>query len=67
MVELNLNVILEEAEMKRLLLVISIVFIILTFMGAGFVLWNQGRVNAGYAVIPMVLSLVFLAAYRGKK
>ena len=67
MVELNLNVILEEAEMKRLLLVISIVFIILTFMGAGFVLWNQGRVNAGYAVIPMVLGLVFLAAYRGKK
>ena len=50
--------------MKKLLLILSIVFIILTFVGAIYVLTSSGTVNAGYAVIPMVIDLVCLAGYR---
>ena len=50
--------------MKKLLLVLSIVFIVLTFVGAIFVLTSNGTANAGYAVIPMVIALACLAGYR---
>lgn len=42
--------------MKKILFLFSIVFAILTFVGAGYVLINKGTVNAGYAVIPMMIS-----------
>ena len=48
------------ARMKRLLLLLSILLIILTFAGAVFVLAS----NAGYAVIPMVMALACLAGYK---
>lgn len=50
--------------MKKVLLMLSIVCIILTFAGAIFVLASNGTANAGYAVIPMVLALACLAGYR---
>ena len=50
--------------MKKLLLVLSIIFTILTFVGAGYVLMNKGSVNAGYAVAPMVFTLVSMSGYR---
>lgn len=53
--------------MKKIALVLSIIFIVLTFLGAGYVLSNGGRVNAGYAVVPMVFALASLALYRQKK
>lgn len=53
--------------MKRTALVLSIIFIILTLVGAGYVLLNGGKVNAGYAVIPMVFAVTSIAFYRGKK
>ena len=53
--------------MKKLYLVLCVVFGILTFVGAGYVLTNHGQVNAGYACVPMVLTLAFLALYRNKK
>ena len=46
--------------MKKLLLLLSIAFIILTFIGGGYVIVNRGTVNAGYAVIPMLFALVCL-------
>lgn len=52
--------------MKKLLLVLSIIFIVLTFVGAICVL-TSGAVNAGYAVIPMVITLACLTAYRAYK
>ena len=52
--------------MKRVALLLSIVFIILTFSGAGYVLFNQGRVNAGYAVVPFGFALARLSFYRNK-
>ncbi len=50
--------------MKTLLLVCYIAFTILTFLGAGYVLYTNGQANAGYAVIPMVFTLASLSAYR---
>ena len=53
--------------MKKAALVLSVIFIILTFIGAGYVLYNRGRVNAGYAVIPFIFALVSVAFYRNRK
>ena len=53
--------------MKKLLLILSIVFIILTFAGAIFVLASNGTVNAGYAVVPLVVALTCLAGYGAYK
>nr|WP_317326221.1 hypothetical protein [uncultured Flavonifractor sp.] len=50
--------------MKKLLLILSIVFMILAFSGAIFVLTSNGTANAGHAVIPMVIALACLAGYR---
>lgn len=53
--------------MKKIALALSIIFIILTFVGVGYILYNGGKVNAGYAVIPMVFALASIAFYRNKK
>lgn len=53
--------------MKKIMLALSVLFIVLTFVGAGYVLYHAGGVNAGYAVIPMVLALVCIAFYRKAK
>ena len=50
--------------MKRGLLAVSFFFMILTFIGIGYVLSTNGQANAGYAIIPMLLALVSLTAYR---
>ncbi len=52
--------------MKKAALALTIIFIILTFVGAGYVLMNEGKVNAGYAVVPMVFALAGFAFYRKK-
>ena len=53
--------------MKKILLILSIVFILLTFVGAIYILTSNGTANAGYAVIPMVIVLACLASYRTYK
>ena len=54
--------------MKKFALAMSIIFMILTFAGAGYVLSNHGQVNAGYAVVPMSIEFVFVSLLRsGKK
>lgn len=53
--------------MKKLYLALGIIFGILTFIGAGYVLMNHGQANAGYAIVPMVFAIAFLTAYRSKK
>ena len=52
---------------KRLALVLSTVFIILTFVGAGYVFLNAGKVNAGYACLPMIFTLISISIYRKYK
>ena len=50
--------------MKKVLLALSLLFNALAIAGAGYVLLNHGTVNAGYAVVPMVLGLSCLTCYR---
>ena len=50
--------------MKRIALILGIVFLILTFAGGGYVLANHGQVNAGYAVIPSMWAVIFFGIYR---
>lgn len=52
--------------MKKFALVMSIIFTVLTFAGAGYVIYNGGNVNAGYAVVPMIFALVSIVFYRKK-
>jgi len=53
--------------MKKFSLVMSIIFMIFTFAGAGYVLLNHGQVNAGYAIVPMSFTLVWIGVYSGRK
>lgn len=50
--------------MKRIALILGIVFLILTFIGGGYVLANHGQVNAGYAVIPALWTTIFFGFYK---
>lgn len=50
--------------MKKAALIASILWIVLTFIGAGYVLFHAGHVSAGYSVIPMVFALASIAFYR---
>ena len=43
--------------LRTVLLVLTTVFAVLCFVGAGYVLANDGTVNAGYAVVPMSFCL----------
>jgi hypothetical protein len=44
----------------RVTRLLSIIFAALTICGAIYVFHTGGKANAGYAVIPMILSLLFL-------
>lgn len=50
--------------MKNFLLILSLFFMVLTFVGAAYVLISEGTVNAGYAVIPMVFALASFTGYK---
>ena len=52
---------------KKVVLALNTVFIILTFIGAGYVLLNGGKVNAGYACIPMIFALITISIYQKYK
>ncbi len=43
----------------------TFIFMILTFIGAGYVLLNKGKVSAGYAIVPSLFCAIFsqLAVY----
>lgn len=49
--------------MKKLVLVLSIIFIFASFLGAGYVLYMDGLVNPGYGLIPLFGALVCLCWY----
>lgn len=48
-------------------LILGIIFLSLTFTGGGYVLINHGQVNAGYAVVPGIFSIICFAYYRTKE
>ncbi len=46
-------------KLEKLFRILTLVFVILTFVGAGYVFINKGTVNAGYAVIPSLFCAIF--------
>lgn len=50
--------------MNNLLIILRFIFAILTFIGAGYVFFTGGKASAGYAVIPMLWTLIINAPYK---
>lgn len=52
-------------NMEKVFRILTFIFMIITFVGAGYVLYNKGQVNAGYAVVPSLFCAIFsqLAVY----
>ena len=50
---------------EKIFRILTFIFMIVTFIGAVYVLYNKGQVNAGYAVIPSLFCAIFsqLAVY----
>ena len=50
---------------EKIFRILTFIFMIVTFIGAGYLLYNKGQVNAGYAVIPSLFCAIFsqLAVY----
>ena len=53
--------------MKKVSLILGIIFLLLTFAGGAYVLVNHGQVNAGYAVVPGLWCMICFGFYRSKK
>ena len=53
--------------MRKIALILGIVFLILTFIGGGYVLINHGQVSAGYAVIPGLWTMMCFGYYQREK
>ncbi len=58
---------LRGVNMKMIVLVFGVIFLILTFIGGGYVLINHGQVSAGYAAIPALWTMICFGYYRRKK
>lgn len=54
---------------QKIYRILTFIFMILTFVGAGYVLFNRGRVNAGFAIVPSLFCAIFsqLAVYEKYK
>lgn len=59
--------IMDKKVLKKILLVLSILFAILTFAGAGYILLNKGQTSAGYSAVPMLWAVLFITAYNKVK
>ena len=53
--------------MKKIALILGIIFLVLTFIGGGYFLINRGRVNAGYAVVPGIWTMICFGYFRNRK
>lgn len=53
--------------MKLILRNLGFVFVLLTFAGAGYVLYTGGTASPGFAVIPMLFGMICFSGYRRKK
>lgn len=53
--------------MIKLFRIMQIVFGAISIIGAIVVLVNNGNISAGYAVVPMLLSITFLNLYNREK
>ena len=56
----------QKSKIQKVAFAVFWLFMLVTFMGITFVLMNQGRVRAGYAVIPAVIAIISISIYRKK-
>lgn len=56
----------EQLKMKIFKILMTL-FLILTFIGAGYVFYKDGNANAGFAVIPSMFCIIFSSLYRNSK
>ncbi len=49
---------------KKAAFIVGILFLILTFIGGGYVIINHGEVNAGYAAVPSLWAVICLGYSR---
>ena len=54
-------------RVQKIALILGIVFMTLTFVGGGYVLINHGQVNAGYAAVPGIWTIICFGFYRRKR
>ena len=54
-------------RVQKIALILGIVFMTLTFIGGGYVLINHGQVNAGYAAVPGIWTIICFGFYRRKR
>ena len=54
--EMNLEC--DVMKKEKIFRILTFIFMILTFIGAGYVLSNKGQVNAGYAIIPSLFCAI---------
>ena len=52
---------------EKIALILGIIFLVLTFIGGGYVIINHRQVNAGYAAVPGVWTIICFGYYRSKK
>lgn len=56
----------EKLKMK-IYLILYIIFLVLTFVSAGYVIYNKGETNPGLAIVSMLFGLIFAGLYRDAK
>ena len=56
----------EKLKMK-IYLILYIIFLVLTFVSAGYVIYNKGETNPGLAIVSMLFGLIFAGLYRDVK
>ena len=62
------NMKLEKDKLKkRIYLILYIIFLIITFMSAGYVIYTKGQTNPGLAIVSMLFGLIFAGLYRDAK
>lgn len=62
------NMKLENEKLKmKIYLILYIIFLVLTFVSAGYVIYNKGQVSAGFSIVSMLFGLIFMGLYRETK
>ena len=62
------NMKLEKEKIKmRIYLILYIIFLIITFISAGYVIYTKGQTNPGLAIVSMLFGLIFAGLYRDAK
>lgn len=59
---------LEKEKLKaRIYLIFYIIFLIITFVSAGYVIYTKGQASPGLAIVSLLFGLIFIRLYRNSK